>query len=335
MNDSTTVNSSAPSLQGLSRVAARVGVAIIVWVLIRIACEFLTIPIASYLKAVGSTNDTIQVVSLAVSAAGAYLIGTPVALWILGVFQNRGLRGMFQKSSLPARELLAAIPMAYTVTITLNLIATVILTLAHGSVNEVLEQNPFLNLATSNLAVALNYLWMVIAAPVFEELLFRGGVLTALKPYGNWFAVIVSALLFGLSHVNISQMLYATALGVVLGMVRVKSGSVTPGIIMHLCINFLGITVATLYSLEIMALLVPVVALVLTALISGIVLLIVSIMRRRDRFQLENNAPELSKKEKLGGLLRSPLFVIMFLLTLSIGIAINIPGIMRLFTTGA
>lgn len=311
----------------LAKTAARAGAAISVWVLLRILFDLATIPFAAMLDAQGASENLKQILILAVSAAGVYIVATPIALWILGVFKNGGLRGMFAKSNLPTRQVAAAIPMMYAVTIVINLIATVVNIIASGSLEQVTEKNPFLNLPTGTLGIVLNYLWMVLVAPVFEEVLFRGGLLGTLKKHGNWFAVIVSALLFGLAHVNISQMLYATALGIMLGIMYVRAGSVVPCIITHICINFFGITIATFYGAENMGVLAILGLLVVAAVITGIVLLIITLVKHRDKLHLGADSSALTKRERFETLLRSPLFVLMFILSLAVSIAVNLPPV--------
>ena len=55
-----------------------------------------------------------------------------------------------------------------------------------------------------------------ILGPVCEELLFRGLLAGRLARYGQKPAALVSALLFGLYHANVSQFFYAFALGLLL-----------------------------------------------------------------------------------------------------------------------
>lgn len=76
-------------------------------------------------------------------------------------------------------------------------------------------------------------------APVCEELLFRFALLKPLRRCGDWFSVIVSAVLFSLFHGNLDQAPYALAVGVILGIIAVKSGSVLPSIILHSVNNIL------------------------------------------------------------------------------------------------
>ena len=66
------------------------------------------------------------------------------------------------------------------------------------------------------------FLYASILAPIGEELLFRGFLLRSLRPYGKRFAVLGSALLFGLFHGNLLQAPYALVVGLVLGYVAVE-----------------------------------------------------------------------------------------------------------------
>lgn len=80
------------------------------------------------------------------------------------------------------------------------------------------------------------FLYASILAPVGEEILFRGYVLRSLRPYGKRFAVIGSAVLFGLFHGNLLQTPYAVLMGLVLGYVAVEY-SVVWSIFLHMFNN--------------------------------------------------------------------------------------------------
>ena len=78
------------------------------------------------------------------------------------------------------------------------------------------------------------FLALVIAAPLFEEITCRGIVLPALrKRWGTGIAIAGSAVVFGALHMNPWQFFYATILGLTLGWLRVQSGSILPGILLH------------------------------------------------------------------------------------------------------
>lgn len=80
----------------------------------------------------------------------------------------------------------------------------------------------------------------VLLAPIFEELTFRYFVLNKLRRFGDKPAIIVSAVTFGLFHMNFEQAIYATAIGLVLGCVACKTGCIWYTIILHGMINFFG-----------------------------------------------------------------------------------------------
>lgn len=66
------------------------------------------------------------------------------------------------------------------------------------------------------------FLYASIAAPIAEELLFRGLVLRTLRPFGKKFAIFGSAVLFGIYHGNLLQTPYTFLIGLVLGYVTVE-----------------------------------------------------------------------------------------------------------------
>lgn len=69
--------------------------------------------------------------------------------------------------------------------------------------------------------LAMN-LYACVFAPVVEEILFRGGVMGALRPAGKRFAIVFSALLFGAFHGNLVQIPFAFLIGLVLGYVAAE-----------------------------------------------------------------------------------------------------------------
>ncbi len=73
---------------------------------------------------------------------------------------------------------------------------------------------------------------------VAEEVTFRGVVLGGLRRSGSrWIAVLGSAVVFGLFHVNPYHVVAASVVGVLLGWVALESGSILPGILIHLVNN--------------------------------------------------------------------------------------------------
>lgn len=80
------------------------------------------------------------------------------------------------------------------------------------------------------------YAVVCLLAPVAEELVFRGAALRTLlawKPEHRWLMIVLSALLFALAHLNPAQLLHPFAIGLLLGWMYERTGSVVPGIVFH------------------------------------------------------------------------------------------------------
>ncbi|MDP7341439.1 MAG: CPBP family glutamic-type intramembrane protease [Candidatus Thalassarchaeum sp.] len=91
-----------------------------------------------------------------------------------------------------------------------------------------------------HLILVLSFVSMVIAAPVVEEILFRGYILDAIrKIHGDTVAVLGSAGLFGLLHLEPYVVGMAALGGVIYGWIRIKTGSLWPSIVSHMAWNFL------------------------------------------------------------------------------------------------
>ncbi len=96
---------------------------------------------------------------------------------------------------------------------------------------------PFLeNISGSSESVSM-FLYASILAPISEELLFRGFLLRSLRPYGKRFAILGSALFFGLFHGNLLQTPYAFLMGLLLGYVAIEY-SVYWAVALHMFNNF-------------------------------------------------------------------------------------------------
>lgn len=84
---------------------------------------------------------------------------------------------------------------------------------------------------------------IALVAPVTEELLFRGAILTRLQGHHTspWRGITLSALIFGLIHINPAQVLAATLMGLALGWVTAQTHSLIPAIAGHVLNNTLSI----------------------------------------------------------------------------------------------
>ena len=111
------------------------------------------------------------------------------------------------------------------------------------------------------------FISVVVLAPIFEELIFRGMILQTLSKYNKMFAIIVTSLLFGLLHLNITQAIPAFFMGLVLCYMYVQTDSILVTILAHAGNNFLALMSA--YSNHIL-----ITVLVLALVIYGLITII-------------------------------------------------------------
>lgn len=83
------------------------------------------------------------------------------------------------------------------------------------------------------------YFAIGLAAPIAEEFVFRGAILRSLLGWAKrgsrspWIAILLSALLFAIAHFNPGQMIHAFLVGILLGWMYWRTGSIIPGIVYH------------------------------------------------------------------------------------------------------
>jgi membrane protease YdiL (CAAX protease family) len=83
---------------------------------------------------------------------------------------------------------------------------------------------------------------------ICEETLYRGYVMRAFqKSWGIWPAIIVSGLLFGLYHIQLSNLIPLATLGMLFAYITWVSESIIPAIIAHLVNNGGSVLVGTYY----------------------------------------------------------------------------------------
>ena len=89
----------------------------------------------------------------------------------------------------------------------------------------------------SIMKVSWGYVALGIMVPFAEEIVFRGAIQrvlqNALGERNRWIAIVVSALIFGIIHLNLAQGLHAFLIGLLLGWLYSKTGSILPGFVFH------------------------------------------------------------------------------------------------------
>lgn len=94
---------------------------------------------------------------------------------------------------------------------------------------------------------ALSVLAIAAAPAIFEETLVRGVVLPSVRPWlGAPGAVLASALLFAAMHFDLYRFLFTFALGLALGVVRLRAAALLPCMLVHATLNTLTFLAAPL-----------------------------------------------------------------------------------------
>ena len=127
-----------------------------------------------------------------------------------------------------------------TITLGIQFVFSMLITI----IQSILENRFGLRSATADLtpvaslpANLLTIFYACLLGPVLEELLYRGILLQSMRKYNERFAIILSALIFGLMHQNYQQAIPAFAMGIPLAIVTIKYNSIIPAIFAHIFAN--------------------------------------------------------------------------------------------------
>lgn len=125
----------------------------------------------------------------------------------------------------------------------MQIVTTLIMVLVNVLLPSVMEE--YNTLVDGSGITTYGLMWVIstlVLPPLVEEAGFRGLGLTYLERAGVPFAAanIVQALAFGIFHMNLTQGIYTFVLGLALGYVTHRSGSIAPAMLMHLVYNLMG-----------------------------------------------------------------------------------------------
>jgi len=121
---------------------------------------------------------------------------------------------------------LAAVPIVFLTSILVQFVLK-----GHGGSNALL---PILVESQDSVAKFILWTTLAIAAPFFEELLFRGFLLPSLTKFlPFWAALSLSGFCFAVAHLNLSDILPLTVLGMVLGFVYMRSQNLLAPMLLH------------------------------------------------------------------------------------------------------
>lgn len=89
----------------------------------------------------------------------------------------------------------------------------------------------------------ISLLIIAISPGICEEVMFRGTIMNAYGGLGKKKAIIISAVLFGLFHLNIQNLVGPIFLGIIFGIIAYKTNSLYSSILAHTVNNSIAMTI--------------------------------------------------------------------------------------------
>lgn len=169
-----------------------------------------------------------------------YLIAVPLSFLVI---KKLPIKKVEQKKMTPT-QFLCCIPIALFLMYAGNIVGLLLMMILKV-VTGIQIMNPLEVIINSPVYIRL--IVVVIIGPFMEEFIFRKQIIDHTRMYGEKIAIIVSAILFGLFHGNLSQMFYACALGMLFGYLYVRTGTIRYGFYLHMFVNFLGGIIAPFF----------------------------------------------------------------------------------------
>ncbi len=183
-----------------------------------------------------------------------------------------------------------------------------------GNIGYEPAQDLFQNQQTIGFFV-LEFLSTAVLVPVMEEFAFRGVLFSVLRKHGTGFAIVASALVFSLVHLDFSNVLFALVAGLVFGFLYARTGNLWVTICIHALNN--GIAVVGSYEELLfgnMAETADFLLLIIPLCVGLLALVLLLIFRRKPLFgRREKQLPiqPLGGGESAGAIVRAPLFWIL------------------------
>lgn len=266
------------SKKDFSKYGFVIGVAVILFIVLQFVLSVIITPVISLLKISNVdiiTNILVFIISLIVPT---YFVMSYIPKL------NKQKEKLDMKLSI--KSILVAVPIVAIIQILLSLL------LEKLGLNYDLIDKVNLYDSSSVISKILFFIQIAVLPAIFEELFIRKAVLNYSKKYGSTFAIIASALLFSLIHLNISQSIFAFIMGVILAVITIRTNSIIPTAIIHFLNNGYAAIITIFENNVLVVNCINVVMLSISAI--GVVIAIVEIVRYRKKifkFKLSSMKP--------------------------------------------
>lgn len=336
-------------LPGFKSVCMRLGLMMII---VFVSRGLIYIPMLLLSPWIETLSVTVQaLVNLILEVVFLYLIPIISAVFILKYPIGTNTKKIYSKPKY-FKKAMGMFPAGYAAAIFVRILTMILGMLMSNTIFgdsfNVTQENM---VASSMPEAVILFIQLAVIAPVFEEFWFRGIVLESLRPYGNGFAIFVSALLFGMTHSNFEQFFYAMALGIVFGYVAIQTQSIVTTTIMHACFNSISGVIILLSSNDSVAeyllaqengeagIVTPAVAiylvwlvLIMLLLVFGLVMAIIKLVKIK-KYRVPKVQTELSAGRRWAVLLTRATMIIAIIMAVLFFIPYLIPNLIFSLTT--
>ncbi|WP_302540877.1 CPBP family intramembrane glutamic endopeptidase, partial [Holdemanella biformis] len=211
----------------LSKVGGSLWLYIIMQLTLSFLFSFVAMPLIMY-----SLYYDYSAINACIAMLISFISGI-ILLWFMSNSFKRSIQDL--KFTFKPKETIDTVAMMYFLNYAIGIIGVLL------SKFGLPDTSPDFSLNGSVLFNTFTFISVVILAPIFEELIFRGMILNTLTKYNKMFAIIVTSLLFGLLHLNITQAIPAFFMSLVLCYMYVQTDSILVTILAHAGNNLLAL----------------------------------------------------------------------------------------------
>ena len=236
--EETIITSESSKLSSFKKTVFKVGIFVTISFLLRIVAAFLINGLFALFEDTLSPT-VLYILHLLLSGICLQIAPSIIGAAMFGFFDNKCAK-IKEIYKIPSRCIKAV--GNFAAVYGMGQIANILTMLVTILITEFADLNDSFNTVTDiqppDMASAWYLLFtLVVIAPVFEEFIFRGVLMNALKPYGNGFSIFVTGILFGIYHGNFSQLFYTAVIGIALGYIGNVTNSVFATTIIHAMFN--------------------------------------------------------------------------------------------------
>lgn len=192
--------------------------------------------LAVILKGMGGTMDDFNSHTIFLTGITALLTMIPCLYFYKKDVRARVMGGLIPKAGgrrLKAGEGLWLLLIGASLATFANMLVA-----ALQNILPVREYQETMNQITSGKSIWMLVFWMGIVAPVAEEMVFRWLIYFRLRDYMRMgMAMAVSGILFGIYHMNLTQAVYASILGMMFAYFLEITGNLWASVLLHIGAN--------------------------------------------------------------------------------------------------